>query len=119
MGHKPGPLSAETLTAAADQALAAASALQVHNATELRMLIYPGPYLGGPSFDVTGDTGDLSAAGIHSPNETFHGETLEDLAGSIRQARSDGRQGFRLVWMRKITAPTACTPLAAQLPPGE
>jgi hypothetical protein len=118
MGQTPRPLRAATLTAATDQALTAASALQPRNATELRIVIYPGPYRGGPSFDITGETGELTAASTHHPGETFHNGTLEDLAGSIKQTRLDGREGFRLLWIRQITAPITRVPLAEQRPPG-
>jgi hypothetical protein len=119
MGKTPGPQPAATLTAATGQALTAASALQARTATELRIMIYPGPYRGGPSFDITGEPGDLTATSTHHPGETFHAGTLEDLADAICRTRMDGRKGFRLRWIRQIMAPIAPAPLPEQRPSRE
>jgi hypothetical protein len=119
MGQTPRPRHAATLTAAAGQALTAASALQARNTTELRIMIYPGPYRGGPTFDITGEPGDLTATISQDPGEMFHRGTLEDLADAIYRTRIDARKDFRLRWTQPITAQVAPAALPEQQLPGD
>lgn len=119
LGQRPKPLRAATLTGATSQALTAASVLQSQNATELRIVIYPGPYRGGPSFDITGEPGGLTATSTHYPGETFHGGTVEDLTETIGQTRTDGRKGFQLRWIRQVTTPAAPAAFPEQRLSGE
>lgn len=114
LGRRPGTLRAATLTDAADQAFEAASALRPGTAAaELRMMIYPGPFRRGTTFEISGEPGDLRAAEQGQPAETYHSASLEGLADSIRQARQGSRKGFRLHWIRSLivagTVPSPAT----------
>jgi hypothetical protein len=102
MGRMPRALLAPTLT---DSVTAAESALlalkpQGRDTYELRMVIYPGPYRSGPSFDVTGGQAGLTASSARDPGQTFTGMTVEDLVAAIEQALLGDPGGFRLRWAR-------------------
>jgi hypothetical protein len=96
---------APTLTSAVDQVIASAPDLQSRGATELRISIYPGRLRGGPSFDVTGEPGDLTATTARYPGQEVRGRTVEDLVGAIEQSSTGDRKGFRLRWTWVIAAP--------------
>jgi hypothetical protein len=118
LGRRPGTLRAATLTDAADQAFEAASALRPGTAAaELRMMIYPGPFRRGTTFEISGEPGDLRAAEQGQPAETYHSASLEGLADSIRQARQGSRKGFRLHWIRSLVVGGA-VPSSATGPEG-
>lgn len=113
LGRMPGTLRAPTMTGAVDAAGRALMALGRHreDGTEVRMVIYPGRYRGGLTFDVAGEPGDLTATSAANPGQTLRGMTLEDLAGAINQTLADDSQGFRLRWTRAITPALGEPPL--------
>lgn len=113
MGRMPRTLRAPTLTSAVDAADRAFMAFgpHRHDTAEVRMVIYPGRYRGGPTFDVAGEPGDLTATSAGDPGQTLKGMTLEDLAGAIKQTLADGSRGFRLRWTRAITPETHAPPM--------
>jgi hypothetical protein len=96
---------APTLASAVDQVIASAPDLQSRGATELWISIYPGRFRGGPSFDITGEPGDLTATSARYPGQEVRGRTVEDLVGAIEQSLTGDRRGFRLRWTWVITAP--------------
>jgi len=84
---------------------------------EVRMVIYPGRYKGGgPTFDVAGEPGDLTATSPGDPGQTLRGKTLEDRAGAIEQTLADASRGFRLRWTRAIATPETSAPPTSGLP---
>jgi hypothetical protein len=107
MGQTPAQLRAPTLISAVDQTLAAGADLRARGVTELRITIYPGPYHGGPSFDIAGEPGDLTATSARHQGQTLSGGTVEDLITAIGQTLPRSRKGFRLRWSRVVTAPIA------------
>jgi hypothetical protein len=107
MGQTPAKLRAPTLISAVDQSLAVGSNLRARGVTELRITIYPGPYHGGPTFDIAGEPGDLTATSARQQSQTVSGGTVEDLITAIGLTLPRSRKGFRLRWARLITAPAA------------
>jgi len=107
MGQIPAKLHAPTLISAVDQTLAAEANLRARGVTELRITIYPGPYHGGPTFDIAGEPGDLTVTSTRHQGQTLSGGTVEDLIAAIGQTLPRSRKGFRLRWARVVTAPIA------------
>jgi hypothetical protein len=107
MGQTLAKLRAPTLISAVDQTLAAGANLRARGVTELRITIYPGPYHGGPTFDIAGEPGDLTATSARHQGQTLSGGTIEDLITAIGQTLPRSRKGFCLRWARVITAPAA------------
>jgi hypothetical protein len=107
MGQTPAKLHAPTLMSAVDQTLAAGANLRARGVTELRITIYPGPYHGGPTFDIAGEPGDLTVTSTRHQGQTLSGGTVEDLITAIGQTLPRSRKGFRLRWARVVTAPIA------------
>lgn len=120
MGRMPRTLQAPTLTSAVDAAGRAVMALGPHRCagTDVRMVIYPGRYRGGLTFDVAGEPGSLTATNADNPGQTLRGMTLEDVTGAIKQTLANGRKGFRLRWTRAMTPETHAAPLGEPLGPG-
>jgi hypothetical protein len=112
MGRMPRTLRAATLTNAADAADHALRAMAPHrhDTAEARIVIYSGRYRGGPTFDIAGEPGDLTATSADDPGQTVGGMTLEDLASAVKETLADDCRGFRLRWTRAITPETHAQP---------
>lgn len=102
MGRMPRALRAPTMTDSVTAAEGALLALepQGRDTYELRMVIYPGPYRAGPSFEVTGGRASLTATSARDPGQTVTGRTVEDLVAAIEQTLLGDPGGFRLRWTR-------------------
>jgi hypothetical protein len=107
VGRTPRPLSAPTLTAAAEQAAAAAirrwQSRPPRATAELTLAIYPTNDKRGPILEVSGPPGNFTATNPES-GITVHGATLEDLVAAAHRAVEPPARGFILHWTRPITA---------------
>ncbi len=103
MGRMPRNLQAPTLTGAVDAAHRAFRAMATDDTAEMRMVIYPARYHGGPTFEASGEPGKLTATSADDPGQTITGMTLEDLAGAVERTLADSSRGFRLRWSGTMT----------------
>jgi hypothetical protein len=107
VGGTPRPLSATTLTAAAEQAAAAAvrrwQSRPPCATAELTLSIYPTRGKRGPTLEVSGAPGNFTATNPES-GITVHGATLEDLLAAAHRVIEPPAGGFILHWTRLITA---------------
>ncbi len=121
MGRMPRPLRAPTLTSAmdaADRALMAVSPDR-HDTAEVRIMIYPGRYRGGPTFDIAGQPSDLTATSVANPGQRLTGTTVEDLADAVKRTLADGGRGFRLRWTVRYPETHRTGSEHVELPTGE
>jgi hypothetical protein len=113
VGNTPRPLTAPTLTAAAEQATAAAARRwqnqQPGAAAELTLTIYPTRSKHGPTLEITGVPGAYTATSPES-GAAVHGATLEDLLAAAPSAIDPAVSGFTLRWTRPVTALPLATP---------
>ena len=102
-GRSPRRLRAATLTSAIEQASEQAAKLYRHRPTmsdtELLLAIFPGPYKGGPIFEISGEPGHFTARDTRG-SRTVHCATLEDLAAARAEAMTGGQ--CMLVWKRPL-----------------
>ena len=107
VGETPRPLSAPTLTVAAEQATAAAAQRwqsRPSSATaELKLVIYPTRDKRGPALLISGVPGNFTATDREG-GTTVHAATLEDLLAAAHAAIDPAASGFTFHWTRPIAA---------------
>lgn len=108
-GETPPPLTAPTLTAAAEQATEAAQRRRSRHpgaGTQLVLAIYPVRDKRGPALEISGVPGGFTATNPDS-GATLHGATLEDLVTAAASALGPAATGFTLRWTKRLTAAPA------------
>jgi hypothetical protein len=107
-GIWPPRVAAGSLTETADQAEAAVAVLYADYppvpGAELQFVFYPWRYKNGPIFDITGQSGSLTARDIQGSEKSVSGATLEDLVEAVSQLPGIPADDSMFRWVRKVSS---------------